>query len=287
MMTVKQIAALTGVSVRTLQFYDEIDLLKPTAVTGAGYRLYDDSALKELQQILFFKELDFTLKEIKAMKDDPQFDTGSAFEKQRERIERKRDRLNALLEQLNQLIKGDLCMETKELDLSGYFRVLTELKKTHPDEIVKQFGSLERFDDLVESMKEHKETIAHLAAAQYGSLESYTQAIEENLKKFLSSGPPLTREEALVIVQKSEKVLKRLTADLEKDVASSEIQTTIRELIALSNEGSCGIDMGENYWPCTAENYISNPVYIKATDTKYGAGASDFIGRALKEYLSR
>ena len=67
MMTVKQMSSLTGVSVRTLQFYDEIGLLKPAQVTEAGYRMYDENAVAELQQILFFKELDFTLKEIKAV----------------------------------------------------------------------------------------------------------------------------------------------------------------------------------------------------------------------------
>ena len=61
MRTVKQVAALTGVSVRTLQYYDEIGVFKPTEVTEAGYRLYDDEALKALQQVLFFKELDFPL----------------------------------------------------------------------------------------------------------------------------------------------------------------------------------------------------------------------------------
>ena len=61
MMTVKQVATLTGVSVRTLQFYDEIDLLRPAQTTAAGYRLYDEQALEPMQQIIFFKELDFTL----------------------------------------------------------------------------------------------------------------------------------------------------------------------------------------------------------------------------------
>ena len=96
MMTVKQMSSLTGVSVRTLQFYDEIGLLKPTQVTEAGYRMYDENTLAVLQQILFFKELDFTLKEIKAIMASPLYDRKDAFEKQRELIQIKRDRLNAV-----------------------------------------------------------------------------------------------------------------------------------------------------------------------------------------------
>ena len=74
MMTVKQMSSLTGVSVRTLQFYDEISLLKPTQVTEAGYRMYDEHTLAVLQQILSCKELDFTLKDIKTHMAYPLYD---------------------------------------------------------------------------------------------------------------------------------------------------------------------------------------------------------------------
>ena len=67
MRTVKEISDLTGISVRTLHYYDEIGLLKPTEKSDAGYRLYDDKALETLQQILFFREFDISLKEIKAV----------------------------------------------------------------------------------------------------------------------------------------------------------------------------------------------------------------------------
>ena len=65
MRTVKEVSKLTGVSVRTLHYYDAIGLLKPTKVTEAGYRMYDDAALSRLQNILLFRELQFPLKEIK------------------------------------------------------------------------------------------------------------------------------------------------------------------------------------------------------------------------------
>ena len=68
MRTVKEISELTGISVRTLHYYDEIGLLKPTQKSDAGYRLYDDRALEILQQILFFREFDIPLKEIRFYK---------------------------------------------------------------------------------------------------------------------------------------------------------------------------------------------------------------------------
>ena len=67
MRTVKEVAKLTGISARTLHYYDEIGLFVPTSKTGAGYRLYDDKALETLQQILFFREFDIPLKKIKAV----------------------------------------------------------------------------------------------------------------------------------------------------------------------------------------------------------------------------
>lgn len=71
MRTVKKLSNLTGISVRALHYYDEIGLLEPTAKSEAGYRLYDDKALETLRQILFFREFDIPLKEIKAIMNDP------------------------------------------------------------------------------------------------------------------------------------------------------------------------------------------------------------------------
>ena len=79
MKTVKEVSRITGVSVRTLHHYDAIGLLKPTAVTEAGYRLYDDAALERMQSILFFRELQFPLKDIKRILDAPDFDPMTAL----------------------------------------------------------------------------------------------------------------------------------------------------------------------------------------------------------------
>ena len=74
MRTVKEVSEMTGISVRTLHYYDEIGLFKPTVVSEAGYRLYDDKALEVLQQILFFREFDMPLKEIKNIMENPDLD---------------------------------------------------------------------------------------------------------------------------------------------------------------------------------------------------------------------
>lgn len=87
MRTVNEVSKLTGVSVRTLHHYDAIGLLKPAKTTEAGYRLYDDTALSRLQDILLFRELQFPLKEIKAILDSPGFDPSEALTQQIELLE--------------------------------------------------------------------------------------------------------------------------------------------------------------------------------------------------------
>lgn len=90
MMTVKEVSNLTGVSIRTLQYYDTIGLLKPSKYTESGYRLYDDMALERLQQILLFRELEFSLKEIKEIVDAPDFNKEKALGQQIELLLLKR-----------------------------------------------------------------------------------------------------------------------------------------------------------------------------------------------------
>ena len=97
MMTVHEVSRLTGVSIRTLQYYDRIGLLPPAEYTEVGYRLYDDTALETLQQILLFRELEFPLKEIRQIIQSPAFDRRKALEQQVELLELKKERLDRLI----------------------------------------------------------------------------------------------------------------------------------------------------------------------------------------------
>jgi len=102
---VKQLAKLAGVSVRTLHLYDQIGLLKPSLRTTARYRRYGEPELLRLQQILFYKELDFPLKEIIHILDDPDFDLVRALEGHKAALLTRRKRLDTLLETINKTVK--------------------------------------------------------------------------------------------------------------------------------------------------------------------------------------
>ena len=119
MMTVNDVSKLTGVSVRTLHYYDEIGLLHPANVLDTGYRLYDDESLKRLQQIMLFRELEFPLKEIKKIIDNPKFDTERALENQIEMLTLRRDHLNNLIKHAKEMQKKEKSkMDFKAFDKS-------------------------------------------------------------------------------------------------------------------------------------------------------------------------
>lgn len=97
MMTISEVQRISGVSARTLRYYDRIGLLPPVAVTDAGYRLYDSASLERLQQILLFRELQFPLKEIRRILDHPNFDRERALEQQIELLTLRKQHLEDLL----------------------------------------------------------------------------------------------------------------------------------------------------------------------------------------------
>ena len=98
MMTVSEVSALTGVTVRTLRHYDSIGLLPPAQTTEAGYRLYDEASLERLSAILLFRELQFPLKDIRAILDSPAYDRNRALDQQIELLRLKAERLNDLID---------------------------------------------------------------------------------------------------------------------------------------------------------------------------------------------
>ena len=106
MKTVKEVSEITGVSIRTLRYYDEIGLLKPTQLTDSGYRLYDLKALEKLQQIMFFRELEIPLAEIKEIMGKPDFDKEQVLSVQKSLLENKRNRLNGIIELIKDVREG-------------------------------------------------------------------------------------------------------------------------------------------------------------------------------------
>ncbi|MCH3972364.1 MAG: MerR family transcriptional regulator [Oscillospiraceae bacterium] len=134
MKTVNEVHKLTGVSIRMLQYYDTIGLLRPTQYTDAGYRLYDDAALARLGQILLFRELEFPLKEIKQILDSPNFDRKLAVEQQLTLLQLKKEHLENLIT----FTRGLKAMGDKAMDFSAF---TTEKMDAYKKQAKEKWGS--------------------------------------------------------------------------------------------------------------------------------------------------
>ena len=128
-MTVHEVSELAGVTVRTLHHYDAIGLLKPSRVTEAGYRLYDEAALMRLQEILLFRELEFPLGEIKRILDSPGYDRRRALCDQRELLRLKREKLAKLISLTESIMKGDTTVDLSAFDDSKEREYAEEAKR--------------------------------------------------------------------------------------------------------------------------------------------------------------
>ncbi len=138
---VNEVAKLTGVTVRTLHYYDEIGLLHPGNESESGYRLYDENNLEVLQQILFFRELDFPLNEIKEIINNPYFNKSEALHKHRELLMKKRKRLDRLIKLTDQIMEGENKMSFKEFDM----KEIEETKEKYGKEAKERWGKTDAY----------------------------------------------------------------------------------------------------------------------------------------------
>lgn len=181
MKTVKEISRLTGVSVRTLHYYDEINLLKPTETTVAGYRLYDDAALERLHSILLFRELKFPLGEIKAILDSNGFDKEAALKEQIKLLEMQKNRLDEIIDSARKLLmKGNDNMNFSAFNKSEIDKYADEAKKKWENTAAyKEFA--EKHSDSNDKTEEFMQIFAEIGKIKH--LEPVSQTVQSMIKK--------------------------------------------------------------------------------------------------------
>lgn len=157
-LSVSEMARLCGVSVRTLHYYDEIGLLCPETAAESGYRWYGAGEIETMQQILFFRELDFPLKEISTILSDPHYDRQAVLEKQKELLTMKRDRLNGLICLLEENLKGVDQMRFEAFDQSE----IEAHRHAYAREVKSRWGGTDAYRESAE--REVKKTGADRAA---------------------------------------------------------------------------------------------------------------------------
>lgn len=285
MKTVKQVSELSGISVRTLQYYHEIGLLEPTKLTDSGYRLYDDGALETLQQILFFKELDFSLKEIKGIIEDPAYDKTAAYRQQKQLLEAKRKRLDKMICLLEKLEQGERCMSFAEFDTKEYFDMLSDFRREHEDAVIKSFGSMGAFDEWVDKWKGKESILVDAAMEHYGSMEQFVAAMKNNMERMpdlMERGRKLRESGGM---ERNKEMTEALVSDLTRDPGAEEVQEIIKECVEMTEKLYEGMEMGKDFWERTADSYLHENVLVKVMDKMYGKGAAEFVGRAYQYFI--
>ncbi|BCN31626.1 MerR family transcriptional regulator [Anaeromicropila herbilytica] len=150
-MKINEVAKLSGVTVRTLHYYDEIGLLKPNETTESGYRLYTKESLETLQQILFFREMNFPLSQIKEIMTNPNYDKEQALNKHKELLLKKRDRIDKLITLVNHTIEGEVDMSFKEFDMTE----IEKAKNQYATEVKERWGHTEAYAESEKKTKNY------------------------------------------------------------------------------------------------------------------------------------
>ena len=141
MMKIHEVAELSGVTVRTLQYYDQIELLIPSEVTDVGYRIYHEEDLDRLQQILFFRELEFPLKEIRDIMNNPSYDRDEALRNHKTLLLEKRNRIDQLIRLVEDRLGGQRDMSFKEFSMES----IENQKKQYADEVRSRWGNSDAY----------------------------------------------------------------------------------------------------------------------------------------------
>ncbi len=180
--TVQQLARLAGVSVRTLHYYDQIGLLKPAGRSPSGYRQYSEEAIVPLQQVMFFRELGFSLSEIRGFMLRPDFSVLEALESHRTLLMRKAERLSELLVTVERTI-GQL-KEGADMQIRDYYQGFSDEKvQQYREEVRRRWGEETLRDSEDRVMKMGKERFAALQA-EGGAI---FQCIADNMSRGFAS----------------------------------------------------------------------------------------------------
>jgi len=246
--TIKKVADLAGISVRTLHYYDQIGLLRPSFSAANGYRYYTENELMKLQQILFFRELEFSLEQIKEMMKSPMFDAEKVLIEQRELLRLKRDRLDNLLNTID---------DTLESKKGG--------EGMSDDQILGNFSK--------KQMEEYKEE----AKKRWGQTNAWKQS-QERTKNW-------TDEDYKRIAKEGEKWTKKLAEMRNKEFApeSPEIQEMVSQHYnSLRSFYEPNLEMYKGL----GQMYVDDPRFTAYYD-RFGKGLAIFLRDAMLIFVER
>ena len=282
MRTVKEISDLTGISVRTLHYYDEIGLLKPTDKSEAGYRLYDDKALETLQQILFFREFDIPLKEIKAVMDNPTLERNQILQMQRKMLVAKKERMERLISSIDRILKGDNTMDFEVFSKAEledmYNSMAANMSEKQKALFIEHYGSMEEWKKkFIENASSETVQKNYLKIVEwYGSKAKALEAVKN----------PGNTDIFTAYQKRLGAIIKKLSEKKGHDVYSFEVKELVgeydfvtKQMYQLPDATSMMLEL--------AAAYRTNKEIQTAQDRVYGEGTTEFIGQAIEAFYQK
>ena len=241
---ISEIAKLTGVSIRTLHYYDKIKLLEPAFVDEQnGYRFYDERSLERMQEILFYRELDFPLKEIKKILSSPEYDKEKALSEQKKLLLLKKQRLERLINVIDNAEKGVNIMDFKAFDNSEYEKT----RKMFAEEAKTKWGDTWAYKESVEKTSEYTQD-------KWQMVNAGMDGIIEEFARCSKSGESFDGKQAQTLVKKWQ------------DYITKNYYTCTDEI--LSGLGAM---------------YISDERFTNNID-RHGKGTAQFMSKAIEFY---
>ena len=276
MKTVKDVSEITGVSIRTLRYYDEIGLLKPAELTNAGYRLYGNRELEKLQEIMFFKELEVPLEEIKKIMDHPNYNKEQALLTQKTLLEQKRNRLNGIIELIADKMKGVNTMSFEAFNEKEVQKILDHTLECMPqksmEEQIQKYGGIEKYREHLVSGFSNGQALADVFK-WFGGKEKAMEAMmqstgnTEELKQ--------EQDENAEIYKQFMEAKKSGDENAAKE-AVKRLGENYKKMFGLDNARSILLDL--------ANEYLNYPKLAEATDNQFGIGCSKYVAHAIQTY---
>jgi DNA-binding transcriptional MerR regulator len=183
--TVQKLGKIAGVSTRTLRYYDEIGILKPARINSSGYRIYGQSEVDLLQQILFYRELGVSLESIKNIVTSPSFDSTNALKEHREKLLAKREQLDMLIANVDKTLavsEGRMTMNNKEKFEGFKQKIIDDNEKKYGEEIRAKYGD--------EQVDKSNNKIKGMTEQQYAEVEKLGTDVIDTLNEAFATGDP-------------------------------------------------------------------------------------------------
>lgn len=252
MYSIKGLADLAGISTRTLRFYDEKGILKPSSTNEAGYRFYGETEVDKLQQIMFLREMDIPLADIGEILNSPEFDRKTALESHLKALKERRERIDALILTVNKTLnemQGGEKMSNQEKFEAFKRQMVDENEEKYGEEVRSKYGDA--------TADASNATVMGMNQEQFKEWEDLSVAIKEGLKKAVNEGENPEGEEGLRI------------AGLHRKWLSGTMKT-------VSDEMHMGL----------AQMYVADERFTAYYDSEV-SGCAEFLKDAVQAYVNK